>query len=66
MVVGTVVGLGLVTSADPNLAVITGFLMPPAIATSTLAMTNLGVVLGFLLSGILYALLTLRARSTAA
>jgi len=66
MVVGTVVGLGLVTSADPHLAVITGFLMPPAIANSTLAITNLGVVLGFLLSGILYGLLTLRARTTAA
>ena len=65
MVVGTVVGLGLVTSADPHLAVITGFLMPPGIANSSLAITNLGVVLGFLLSGILYAVLTLRTRSAA-
>jgi NCS1 nucleoside transporter family len=63
MVVGTVVGLGLITSADPHLAVITGFLMPASIANSTLAITNLGVVLGFLLSGILYAVLTLRTRT---
>jgi purine-cytosine permease-like protein len=65
MVIGTVVGLGLITSADPHLAVITGFLMPPAIANSTLAFTNLGVLLSFLLAGVLYALLTLRTRSAA-
>jgi purine-cytosine permease-like protein len=65
MVIGTVVGLGLITSSDPHLAVITGFLMPPAIADSTLAFTNLGVLLSFLLAGVLYALLTLRTRSAA-
>jgi NCS1 nucleoside transporter family len=65
MVIGAAVGLGLITSADPHLAVITGFLMPPALAQSPLAITNLGVVLGFLLSGILYAVFTLRTRSAA-
>ena len=63
MVVGTVVGLGLVTSADPHLAVITGFLLPADIANSPLAITNLGVVLGFLLSGLLYAASTARTRT---
>jgi len=63
MVVGTVVGLGLVTSADPQLAVITGFLLPADIASSPLAIVNLGVVLGFLLSGLLYAVLTVRTRT---
>ena len=66
VVVGTVVGLGLVTSADPHLAVITAFLMPASLASSPLAMTNLGIVLGFLLSGVLYAVLTLRTRTAAA
>jgi NCS1 family nucleobase:cation symporter-1 len=65
MVIGTVVGLGLVTSADPQLAVITGFLLPDSIAHSPLAITNLGIVLGFLLSGLLYAALTARTRTAA-
>jgi NCS1 family nucleobase:cation symporter-1 len=65
MVIGTVVGLGLVTSADPNLAVITGFLLPAGIANSPLAITNLGIVLGFVLSGLLYAVLTVRTRTAA-
>jgi NCS1 family nucleobase:cation symporter-1 len=65
MVIGTVVGLGLVTSADPHLAVITGFLLPAGIANSPLAITNLGIVLGFLLSGLLYAVSTLRTRTAA-
>ncbi|MFC0547952.1 purine-cytosine permease family protein [Kutzneria chonburiensis] len=65
MVIGTVVGLGLVTSADPQLAVITGFLLPDSIAHSPLAITNLGIVLGFLLSGLLYAALTVRTRTAA-
>jgi purine-cytosine permease-like protein len=65
MVVGTVVGLGFVTSADPHLAVVTAFLMPASMLASPLAMTNLGIVLGFLLSGLLYAALTVRGRSAA-
>ena len=65
MVIGAVVGLGLVTSADAHLAVITGFLLPAGVANSPLAITNLGIVLGFLLSGLLYAALTLRTRTAA-
>jgi hypothetical protein len=38
--------------------------MPASLAASPLAMANLGIVLGFILSGVLYAVLTLRSSST--
>ncbi|MFE3770517.1 purine-cytosine permease family protein [Streptomyces sp. NPDC059122] len=55
LAVATAVGLGLITSADPNIARITGFLLTAAAAHGTLGAMNLGVVAALLVAGVLYA-----------
>ncbi|KUL35066.1 thiamine permease [Streptomyces sp. NRRL F-4489] len=52
---GTAVGLGLVTSADPHIARIVGFLLTDRAAHGTLGAMNAGVVAALLVAGVLYA-----------
>lgn len=56
--VGTVVGLGLVTSADENFAHVTGFLLTPEAAESWVGASNVGVIIAMVLGAALYAVLT--------
>lgn len=54
MVIGTVIGLGLITSADPRFAGLVGYLLPAGAKTSTFGLANMGVVIAFLVAGVLY------------
>ncbi|WP_274912167.1 purine-cytosine permease family protein [Streptomyces sp. WZ-12] len=65
LTVATAVGLGLITSADPNLARATGFLLGDGAAHGTLGAMNLGVVAALLVAGALYALTAPLARTAA-
>lgn len=58
LAVGTIVGLGTVTSADPNFAHVTGFLLTPEAREGVLGASNVGVVLAMVLGSALYAILT--------
>ncbi|MEV0372872.1 cytosine permease [Streptomyces sp. NPDC050636] len=53
--VATAVGLGLITSADPNIAKAVGFLLTDSAAHGTLGAMNLGVVVALVVAGALYA-----------
>ncbi|MFI0221592.1 purine-cytosine permease family protein [Streptomyces lydicus] len=55
LVAGTAVGLGLITSADPNIAKAVGFLLTGSAARGTLGAMNLGVVVALAIAGALYA-----------
>jgi hypothetical protein len=59
LVVATVLGLGLITSTDPNIARVVGFLFTGAAKKSWLGSAGIGVVVALLVAGALYALLTL-------
>ncbi|MET9293966.1 cytosine permease [Streptomyces sp. NPDC003077] len=62
LAVGTAVGLGLITSADPNIATAVGFLLTDGARHGTLGAMNLGVVVALVLAGALYALTAPLAR----
>ncbi|MFI7099107.1 purine-cytosine permease family protein [Streptomyces sp. NPDC050161] len=51
----TAVGLGLITSADPNIAPAVGFLLTASAAHGTLGAMNLGVVVALAVAAVLYA-----------
>ncbi|MGV4927690.1 cytosine permease [Streptomyces sp. BHT-5-2] len=55
LTVASVVGLGLVTSADPNIARAVGFLLTDRAAHGTPGAMNIGVVAALLVAGVLYA-----------
>jgi len=56
--VATVVGLGLVTSSDPNIGRVVGFLLSDAAKKGVIGSTNVGVVIAMAIGAGLYALLT--------
>lgn len=58
MLIATVVGLGMVTSADPNIAKVVGFLLTPEQRAGVIGSTNIGVVVAMALGTAIYALLT--------
>ncbi|MGP3934545.1 purine-cytosine permease family protein [Nonomuraea sp. KM88] len=58
LVVASIVGLGLITSADENIAALVGFLMSDALRTGTFGAANIGVVVALVVAGALYYLLT--------
>jgi nucleobase:cation symporter-1, NCS1 family len=58
LVVATVIGLGLVTSSDPNIAKVVGFLLSDSARQGVIGTTNVGVVVAMLIGAGLYALLT--------
>ncbi|WP_327585944.1 cytosine permease [Nonomuraea sp. NBC_00507] len=67
LVVASAVGLGLITSADQNIANVVGFLMSEDLEKSTFGAANIGVVIALVLAGVLYYLITAvqRPRRTA-
>jgi len=56
--IATVVGLGTITSGDPYIAHIVGFLLTEETRHSVFATANLGVIVSMLVGGGVYALLT--------
>ncbi|MBP8533655.1 cytosine permease [Streptomyces sp. MK37H] len=62
LITGTVVGLGLVTSSDPNFAKITGFLLTEEARTGVFGSSGLGIVIALVLGAALYAILTFGLR----
>ncbi|WP_078862228.1 purine-cytosine permease family protein [Streptomyces sp. NRRL F-5123] len=62
LVVATVLGLGLVTSSDPNFAKITGFLLTSGAQDGVFGASGLGIVIAMAIAGALYALLTFGLR----
>ncbi|MGI5284485.1 hypothetical protein ACQEVF_14250 [Nonomuraea polychroma] len=58
LVVASAVGLGLITSADQNIAAVVGFLMSEELEKSTFGAANIGVVIALVLAGVLYYLIT--------
>ncbi|MFI9594421.1 purine-cytosine permease family protein [Nonomuraea sp. NPDC052265] len=62
LVVASVVGVGLITSADEHIAAVVGFLMSDELRSSTFGAANIGVVIALAVAGALYFVLTLRRR----
>jgi purine-cytosine permease-like protein len=58
LAVATVVGLGLVTSSDPNIGKVVGFLLSESAKKGVIGSTNVGVVIAMAIGAALYALLT--------
>lgn len=58
LVVATFLGLGLVTSSDPNFAKITGFLLTQSARDGVFGASGLGIVIAMVIGAGLYALLT--------
>jgi purine-cytosine permease-like protein len=58
LAVATVIGLGLVTSSDPNIAKVVGFLLSDSAKQGVIGTTNVGVVIAMAIGAGLYALLT--------
>jgi purine-cytosine permease-like protein len=56
--VATVIGLGLVTSSDKNLAKVVGFLLSDSAKKGVIGSTNVGVLIAMVVGAGLYALLT--------
>ncbi|MFG1962497.1 purine-cytosine permease family protein [Nonomuraea sp. NPDC049028] len=54
LVVASVVGVGLITSTDPNIARVVGFLMSDQLRAGTFGAANIGVVVALVLAGVLY------------
>jgi purine-cytosine permease-like protein len=62
LALGTIIGLGTVTSADPNFAHLTGFLLTAEARDGVLGASNIGVVIATVLGAATYALLTFGLR----
>ncbi|MFC5831223.1 purine-cytosine permease family protein [Nonomuraea insulae] len=58
LVVASIVGLGLITSADANIARIVGFLMSDELKDGTFGFANIGVAIALVLAGVLYYAIT--------
>lgn len=58
LVAASVVGIGLISSADPNIARFVGFLMSDELKAGTFASANIGVVVALVLAGLLYLAIT--------
>lgn len=64
LVIATVIGLGLITSYDPAIAPIVGFLLTDDAKSGFIGATNIGVLLAMVIAGILYSLLTYALKIT--
>ncbi len=58
LVVAIVVGLGLVTSLDPNIRQVLGYLLTPAAQAGAVGASNIGVAVAFVVAAVLYSLLS--------
>ncbi|MFD9326213.1 purine-cytosine permease family protein [Streptomyces sp. NPDC060065] len=56
--VATVIGLGLVTSSDPNLAKVVGFLLSDSAKKGVVGSTNMGVLIAMVAGAAMYAFFT--------
>ncbi|GDW54944.1 permease of a carbohydrate transport system [Escherichia coli] len=56
--VASVIGMGTITSGDPWIAHLVGFLLTAETKTSVFATANIGVVVAMLVGAALYAILT--------
>lgn len=54
LVAASIVGVGLITSSDPNIARVVGFLMSDQMRAGTFGAANIGVVVALVLAGVLY------------
>lgn len=54
LVIASFTGIGLITSADPYIANVVGFLMSDELEGGTFGSANIGVVIALVLAGILY------------
>ncbi|MFC4948048.1 purine-cytosine permease family protein [Pseudonocardia sp. GCM10023141] len=58
LVAASIVGLGTVTSGDPNIARVVGFLLTDEAAKGVIGQANLGVVIAMVTGAAIYAVLT--------
>lgn len=58
LLVATIVGTGTITSSDPYIAHVVGFLLTPETRNSVFASANLGVIVSMITGATLYAFLT--------
>ena len=58
LIIATIIGLGTITSADPYIATVVGFLLTEETAQSVFATANVGVIVSMLVGGGLYYILT--------
>jgi nucleobase:cation symporter-1, NCS1 family len=58
LAVATVIGLGLVTSSDPNFAKVAGFLLSDTAKKGVIGSTNVGVLIAMAVGAALYAFFT--------
>lgn len=66
LLIATVVGLGTITSSDPYIAHIVGFLLSDEARKSVFATANIGVIVSMLTGAAIYALLSWMCREKAA
>jgi NCS1 family nucleobase:cation symporter-1 len=62
--VASVIGLGLVTSSDPNIAKVVGFFLSDSAKKGVIGSTNIGVVIAMVIGAALYAFLTFALKIT--
>jgi nucleobase:cation symporter-1, NCS1 family len=58
LIVSALLGWGLVTSRDPNIDAILGYWLPDSVEHGSFGASNVGVVLTFVIAGLLYATLS--------
>ncbi len=58
LIVASIFGLGTITSADPYIAKIVGFLLSDAAKQSVFATANVGVIVSMLVGGMMYYVIT--------
>lgn len=58
LVVASFIGLGTITSADPYIAYVVGFLLSEEAKQSVLASANIGVIISMVVGAVLYSILT--------
>ena len=58
LIIASLIGLGTITSWDPNIAKVVGFLLPESAKDSVFATANVGVIVAMAVGGILYYILT--------
>lgn len=58
LLVATIVGLGTITSSDPYIQYVTGFLLTESLRNSVFVAGSMGLVLAMVVGSVLYALLT--------
>ncbi len=58
LIIGSIIGLGTITSSDPYIAHAVSFLLPAGTESSVFARANIGLVAAMIIGSVLYAILT--------